>query len=373
MRILLDYRPALRQRTGVGAYVHETATALVATAPPGESLVLFSSSYKDRLDPAAVPGAATLDRHIPVRLLNYAWHRLEWPPIEQVTGETFDVVQSAHPLMMPSRSAARIVTIYDLDFLDHPERTSREIRRDYPSLAASHAQRADRVIVISNDTAGAVEARLGVPSERISLCVPGAPRWSPREAEPATGGCVLFVGSLEPRKNLDVLLDAYERLLHHQPDAPPLVLAGRATPEAAALVARAREPVFRGRVELPGYVDESTKQALFNRALVFVLPSHAEGFGLPAVEAMTAGVPVIAANRGALPDVLGQAARLIDPDDSASLSEVLAEVLRDSQLRRLMTDAGLARARDFTWTSTATSMREAWRAAVDHHSRRPRG
>lgn len=373
MRILLDYRPALRQRTGVGAYVHETATALVATAPPGEALVLFSSSYKDRLDPNAVPGAVTLDRQIPVRLLNYVWHRLEWPPIEQVTGEAFDVAQSAHPLMMPSRTAARVVTIYDLDFLDHPERTSREIRRDYPALVASHARRADRVIVISKDTAAAVETRLGVPAARISLCLPGAPSWTAREAEPAAGGCILFVGSLEPRKNLDLLLDAYERLLHRQPDAPRLVLAGRMTPAGAGIVERAREPVFRGRVELPGYVDEPTKRALFHRALVFVLPSHAEGFGLPAVEAMTAGVPVVAANRGALPEVLGRAARLVNPDDPALLAEVLAEVLADSEVRRRMTDAGLARARDFTWTRTATSMRDAWRQALDHHSRRPHG
>ncbi len=373
MRILLDYRPALRQRTGVGAYVHETATALVATAPPGESLVLFSSSYKDRLDPAAVPGTGTIDRRIPVRLLNYVWHRLEWPSIEQVTGETFDVAQSSHPLLMPSRSAARVVTIYDLDFLDHPERTDREIRRDYRALVASHVERADRVIVISKHTATAVETRLGVPSGRISLCVPGAPSWPPRASEPQSGGCILFVGSLEPRKNLDVLLDAYERLLHRQPNTPPLILAGRSTPESTALVARAREPVFRGRVELPGYVDEPTKRALFDRALVFVLPSHAEGFGLPAVEAMTAGVPVVAANRGALPEVLGPAARLVDPEDPEQLAEVLSELLADAQMRHRLAEAGLRRARAFSWTDTATSMREAWRQAIDHHARNRRG
>lgn len=373
VRILLDYRPALRQRTGVGAYVHETALALVASAVASESLALFSSSWRDRLATDVVPGASTIDRRIPVRVLNYLWHRVEWPPVEQIAGATFDVVQSTHPLLVPSATAAQVVTIYDLDFLDHPDRTRREIRRDYPALAASHAQRADQVVVISRDTAHQVETRLGVPASRISLCVPGAPSWEAREAEPATAGCILFIGTLEPRKNLEALLDAYERLLSRDPDTPRLVLAGRIGEEAAALVARARRPEFRGRVDLPGYVDESTKRQLFGRALVFVLPSHAEGFGLPAVEAMTAGVPVVASSGGALPEVLGNAARLVDPNDPEMLAEVIADVLRDRQMRRRMADAGLARARAFTWTSTANSLRDAWHLALDHRAARQRG
>jgi glycosyltransferase involved in cell wall biosynthesis len=372
VRILLDYRPALRQRTGVGAYIHETAQALVATASDGESLVLFSSSWKDRLAADVVPGAQTVDRHIPVRLLNYCWHRLEWPPVEQVAGGRFDVVHAAHPLLMPSLAAAQLVTIYDLDFLDHPERTAREIRRDYPALVASHARRADQIVVISHDTARQVETRLGIPPDRISLCVPGAPAWTARETEPRVNGCILFLGTLEPRKNLDVLVDAYARLLARHPDAPPLVLAGRLSPEAGPLAARARDPVFGGRIDLPGYVDDQAKRALFDRALVFVLPSHAEGFGLPAVEAMAAGVPVIAARRGALPEVLGSAARLIEPDDPDLLATVLAEVLRDAQLRRRLTEAGVTRAREFSWAGTARSMREAWHRALDHHEARRR-
>jgi glycosyltransferase involved in cell wall biosynthesis len=372
VRILLDYRPALRQRTGVGAYIHETALALVATAPDGESLVLFSSSWKDRLAADVVPGAGTVDRHIPVRLLNYLWHRLEWPPIEQVAGGRFDVAHSGHPLLMPSAAAAQVVTIYDLDFLDHPERTAGEIRRDYGALVASHARRADQIVVISHDTAQQVETRLGVPPDRISLCVPGAPAWTARASEPRTNGCILFLGTLEPRKNLDTLLDAYARLIARQPDAPRLVLAGRIAPEASSLAARAGDAVFGGRIDLPGYVDDAAKRALFDRALVFVLPSHAEGFGLPAVEAMAAGVPVIAARRGALPEVLGSAARLIEPDDPDLLAAVIAELLGDPEQRRRMTEAGLARAHEFSWTNTARSLREAWRRARDHHEVRRR-
>jgi glycosyltransferase involved in cell wall biosynthesis len=370
VRILLDYRPALRQRTGVGAYVHETARALVATAPPDEALVLFSSSWKDRLDGQAVPGAQIVDRRVPVRLLNLAWHRLGRPAVERLAGGGFDVVQGAHPLLIPSASAARLVTIYDLDFLDHPERSRREIRRDYPALTAEHARRADQVVVISTHTARAVESRLGVPASHISICVPGVSVPPARETDPPADGCVLFVGTLEPRKNLGVLLDAYARLVSRRPDTPRLVLAGRITPDSEPYLRRASSGVLAGRVEVPGYVDEATKRELFRRALVFVLPSHTEGFGLPVVEAMASGVPVIVANRGALPEVVGSAGYLVDPANAEELAAALEQLLTDAGMRRRLSEAGRERATRFTWASTAQAMREAWRQAMLHRSSR---
>ena len=370
MRIQLDYRPALRQRTGVGEYVHEVARALVASAPADESLILFSSSWKDRLSPDAVPGAATIDRRVPVRVLNFAWHRLEWPSMETVTGTTVDVAHATHPLLLPTSRAARLVTIYDLDFLDHPDRTRAEIRRDYPELAASHAARADQIVVISRHTAQAVKDRLGVGDDKITIAYPGAPRWTPRDREPATDGCVLFLGTLEPRKNLGVLLDAYERLLAGRRDVPPLVLAGSHTPDAQALIERTQRPPLAGRVTLPGYVDPAARRALFDRALVFVLPSHTEGFGMPAVEAMTVGVPVVAANRGALPEAVGAAGILVEPDDSDGFARAIGDVLDDSGRRLRMRDAGLAHVRQFTWDAAARQIRDAWHRAVARHGTR---
>ena len=115
MRILLDYRPALRERTGVGEYAHELAAALARLLEPPDELTLFSSSWKDRLDPSRTPSARLVDARVPVRVLNAAWHRLSWPPVERFAG-AIDVAHSMHPLLMPSRRAARIVTVHDLDF-----------------------------------------------------------------------------------------------------------------------------------------------------------------------------------------------------------------------------------------------------------------
>ena len=369
MRILVDYRPALRERTGVGEYVHQAATALVATAPPDESLVLFSASWKDRLRPDVVPGAVVVDRRIPVTVLNRFWHRFEWPPVEQLAGPV-DVAHSLHPLLIPARQAARLVTVHDLDFLDHPERTGAEIRRDYPVLAPDHVRRADRVVVVSEHTAGEVERRLGVPRRRLSICPPGVPPWSMRTDEPATNGCVLFFGTLEPRKNVGVLLDAYERLLARLPDAPPLVLAGRMTAEAEPLLSRSNQPPLAGHVEIPGYIAPEHRLDLYRRALVFVLPSHTEGFGMPAAEAMMTGVPVIAANRGALVQTVGSAGRLIDPGDAEALSRSLEELLADRALRDRMRHAGRQHAEQFTWTRTAHGLREAWALAIEERTRR---
>jgi len=369
VRILLDYRPALRQRSGVGEYVHGLASAVAASAPSGDSLTLFSASWRDRLHASAVAGAGIVDRRVPVRALNFAWHRMEWPPIERLTGATFDVVQSAHPLLIPSRRAARLVTIHDLDFLDHPERTRAEIRRDYPALAASHARRADRVIAVSLATARAVEERLGVPRSQVSICSPGAPPWARRTEEPAPG-CILFLGTLEPRKNLMTLLDAYERLLAQLPSVPPLVLAGRAVEGAAPILARAAAPPLAGRVRIPGYVDPERRLEVYDQALVLVMPSYLEGFGLPALEAMTRGIPVVAANRGALPEVVGDAGWLVDPHEPEAMAMALRAILTDPQRRRQMRDAGWAQSARFRWRDTADRAREAWTLAIERRARR---
>jgi glycosyltransferase involved in cell wall biosynthesis len=370
VRILIDYRPALRQRTGVGEYVHELAAALVQSAPPsGETLTLFSSSWKDRLAADAIAGTRTIDRRIPVRLLNFAWHRLKWPAIEALTGESFDIVQSAHPLPIPSRRAAQLVTVHDLDFLDHPERTRAEIRRDYPSLAPKGIRDADHVLVNSKHTAADVEHRLGVSPDRISVCSPGAPPWPKRTEEPPDG-YVLFLGTLEPRKNVGVLLDAYARLLARGTVRARLALAGAAPPEAKPLIDRTAEAPLAGHVDLLGYVDPDRRLEVYRRALVLVLPSHAEGFGIPALEAMTVGVPVIAANRGALPEVVGDAGQLVDPDDPDLLAEALRVLLGDRALRDRLREAGWRQAQRFQWSTSASRAREAWHLALQRRMRR---
>ncbi len=376
MRVLVDYRPALRNPTGVGEYTRQLVSALATDhAHRGLDLTLFSSSWKDRLGPpAALEHVEAVDLRVPVAVLNLAWHRLRWPPIEWLTRRSFDIAHSFHPLLMPSRSAAQVITIYDLNFLTHPERTHAEIRRDYAGLARSHAEQADHVIVISEFTSREVQERLKIPADRITICSPGAPDWASRPSEPADG-YVLFVGTLEPRKNVGALLDAYQALLvSGTAGLPPLVLAGRATAASADWLARIERPPLLGHVRSLGYVEPSARQAIYEGALFLVQPSHEEGFGMPVLEAMTTGVPVVAARRGALPEALGDAGLLVDPDrapgDAGSLAGAMRQMIGDPMLRETAASRGIARARSFQWTVAAGRLREAYDRAL--HRRRLR-
>ena len=359
MRILLDYRSALRHRTGVGEQAHRLAESLVPLLAPDDALTIFSSSWKDRLPPDAVPGARHVDRRIPVRLLNAAWHRLEAPPVEWLAGP-HDVTHSLHPLMVPSHRAARVITIHDLYFLDNQERTSAEIRRDYARLAASHARRADAIVVPSEYTRSQVMARFGVDRSRIAVCSPGAPEWT-RRVEPPPGGPILFVGTLEPRKNLAGLLKGYARLVDARPDAPPLVVAGKIPPEYAS----AAEANVGGRVDYRGYVSDEERLRLYRQASMLMLPSLDEGFGLPALEAMTIGLPVIAANRGSLPEVMAGAGILVEPDDPAAMATAMAHVLSEPATRQRMTEEGVARASTYRWGAMAARVYETFGAAIE--------
>jgi glycosyltransferase involved in cell wall biosynthesis len=374
VRVLFDYRPALRERSGVGEYAHGVATSLLQAGRSGADaldLTLFSSSWKDRLNPGEeLAKASVVDRRVPVRVLNFAWHRLEWPPIEALVSETIDVAHSLHPLLMPARRAARVVTIYDLNFLTHPERTRAEIRRDYPALARDHAHRADRVIVISRFTAEQVERLLDVPADRISLCTPGAPRWAPRPKTPGGDGYVLFCGTLEPRKNLGVLLDAYELLASGGKRLPPLVIAGKTTGQSGPWLERIARPPLSHSVRYVGYVDQAKRRELYEGAKVLVQPSFEEGFGLPVLEAMTVGVPVVASNRGALPEVLGDAGPLIDAEDAAGFAEAIDTMVNDPVAAISATTRGLERARLFSWDRTAIAMISAYQAAVKRRAER---
>jgi glycosyltransferase involved in cell wall biosynthesis len=364
MRILVDYRPALRARTGVGEYIRRLVQAY--TVAHRDELTLFTSSWKDR--PAATLGAelraAVIDRRVPVSLLNYLWHQREWPPVELLAGRV-DVVHAAHPLLIPSRHAAQVVTIHDLFFLDHPERVRDEIRRDYPQLAPEHARRADAVVTSSVRTERLIVERLGVAEDRVYCCPPGAPTWATLGRGPnvPSAGYALLLGTLEARKNIGVVLDAFTRLAHSG-QTRKLVIAGSATPDATEWLARISQPPLKDIVQYVGYVPDDRREALLAGARMLLLPSLDEGFGLTALEAMSAGVPLVASNRGSLPEVVAQGGLLIDPRDVEQWASVIDRLSEDQAMARDLACAGLERAKAFTWEATAAKLAQAYRDAV---------
>jgi glycosyltransferase involved in cell wall biosynthesis len=361
VRVLLDYRPALRARTGVGEYLHQTVRALAETAAPGDEVVAFSSSWKDRMTSPG-PGIGTVDRQIPVSLLNLLWHRAGWPPVQWLAGPV-DVAHSPTPLLVPAAPpATRVVTIHDLFFLDVPDATSGEIRRDYGRLVAGHARQADLVLTSSRHVGALVVERLGVDPGRLVTCPAGAPSWAPRPRVPEDGP-VVFLGTLEPRKNVVTLLNAWEILAQRGVRVPTLLLAGGAPASAAPLLARLERPPLAGRVQYLGYLPDHDREAFYKTARLLVLPSLDEGFGMPLVEAFAAGTPVLASRNGSLPETGGDAPVYLDPLDTEAWAHTITALLDTPSALEAMRVRGLARVRAFSWLATARTLWAAYQAA----------
>jgi glycosyltransferase involved in cell wall biosynthesis len=362
LTIGFDFRPALSRMTGVGRYVAGLTRAL-SQLDTQNRYILFSSSLKERSRSGSWPDNFELiDRRIPVRLLNWSWHRLGLPSLDRLAGRAIDITHSPHPLLLPSCKGRNIVTIHDLYFCRHPEHTVAEVRRDYPALVAAHASRADAVLTVSEATASDIERELGVSRDRITVVHNGI-NSNDFAPNPQTDRQVallydlpsrfaVFVGTLEPRKNLSALVEAMGILSRHDWDGT-LILAGGsglAEPEIDSEIERLR---LGPRVRKLGYVPPDHLPTIYRRAHILVNPSHWEGFGLPPLEAMACGVPTVVSDIPAHREVGGEAAVYVDPDDPQSMADGIERAWSDDVLRKRLVERGILRAREFTWDEAA--------------------
>ncbi len=290
-----------------------------------------------------------------------------------IRARAIDVVHSPSFLMPFVRGGARhVVTIHDMTFFSHRAQHSRLHRSAaFLALVRASLRRAD-LLVVPSDAVRREVLRLAprVDPSRLRVVPNGVggefrPR-PPAETAPALRRLgvatpyLLYVGTLEPRKNVVRLLDAYERLLANG-HPPVLVLAGRLGWDAGPLRARLAAPALRGCVHVTGYVEARDLPALYAGARAFAYPSLAEGFGLPPLEAMACGVPVVASTDPALAENLGDAALLVDPLDVDALACALRRVLVDEDLRATLVARGRARAAAFGWERTAADMLACYR------------
>jgi glycosyltransferase involved in cell wall biosynthesis len=358
MNFGLDVRPSLTRPTGIGTYVLGLIDRLPPLAPD-DVFHFFSASFRERYEKRTWPTNARLvDRRLPVHALNFTWNRLGWPSLDRLVGASLDLVHSPHPLLIPARRARRIVTVPDLFFLKHPEMTGGEIRRDYAGLVRDHVRRADGVICISEYTASEARHLLGVPPEKIAvtpLGVDPAFREAPSERQVDAAlsrlrlprGAILYVGSDEKRKNMVSLVMAYLSLAGRRRGTPPLVLAG-----PGSSWARAGDWVGP-QIRATGYLARDDVRALMAASSLLVLPSLEEGFGLPVVEAMAAGLPVVCSRGSALEEVAGDAATLVDPGDTGALTRAIEMLLDDPVRAEASRRRGLERSLRYDWQETA--------------------
>lgn len=366
MNVGLDLRPSLSRPTGVGAYVLALAQRLPALAPE-DRFFFFSASLRERYPERRFgPNVRLVDRKVPVRALNLAWNRLQWPPLDRFVGAPLDLVHSPHPLLVPGQRARHVVTIHDLFFLKHPEMTSAEVRRDYAPLVRDHVRRADGVICVSEYTAAEARLLLDIPASKIAVIPNGI---DPAYREPIADrdvedvlsrrrlprGGLLYVGTEEKRKNLVNLAMAYMGLARRRRGVPPLVLVGPGSSWGQGGSA------IGPQIVATGYLETREIRALMAASRALVLPSLEEGFGLPVAEAMAAGLPVVCSRGSALEEVAGGAATLVDPLDAGSIARGLETVLEDAALVAERRALGLARSRAFDWDEAAARTLEFYR------------
>jgi len=305
-------------------------------------------------------------------LARIAWEQLALPALLRRAGaQLLHAMAFVGPLV---QVCPCVVTVYDLSFLRYPE-AFRPFNRWYLSCFTTlTARRARRVIAISESTKRDVVQRLGVPEERVDVVYCGVdPEFRPlpekdvaqfRRQHGLPDHFVLFLGTLEPRKNVATLIAAYAEWRKCQPDLPQLVLAGGKGWYYAHAFTRVQELGLADRVVFPGYLPADELPWWYNAAELFVYPSRFEGFGLPVLEAMASGTPVITSNSSSLPEVAGDAGRLVAPDDALELAATMQEVWQCKEVRRELAAKGVARAARFSWQRTAQGTVESYARAL---------
>jgi glycosyltransferase involved in cell wall biosynthesis len=363
VKVGFDATPLLGARTGVGTYTHRLVEALTEVAPVDLDLVatVFSRRGTEPLRgqlPDIVAIAA--GRRLPARALRQLWTSTSWPPVELLSGPV-DVFHGTNFVVPPTRAARTVVTIHDLAYLTLPETVS-PASLAYRDLVPAALARGATVCAVSETMAMAIADAYRLPPERVVVTPLGVDgSWYAARAATSPPPVslptdyVVAVGTLEPRKNLRILLSAYRLAAARGVDIPPLVLVG-AEGWGDALDSSG---VPEERLVRTGHLPLADLQQVVADARVLAFPSRYEGFGLPPLEALAAGVPVLAADLAVTHEVLGDQARFADPDSAEAMLHGLVTSLEDPAGTP---DSRQQHARAYTWRRCAEATLVAYRA-----------
>ena len=368
MRIGWDLTTLCMPATGIGRYTRETLYATARARPDWEFVAVSFAGGEGTTRLRASIGELPPNvehRHIKVpgaRFLRRGISSAPFPTLEAITGKVDAFVDSEwfHPRQA---SGKRVSIVYDLGPLLHPEWVDEQTRRFHLRTLDSLKQRADRIVCISEATASDVVRELGVDRERISIVYPGVDEafFDAKPAPPAIlGGApyVLAVGTLNERKNLGVLIDAFAVVAKRNSEVQ-LVIVGSPDRDAERIRRHIREQGIEARTTLLGFVSDLELPGIVAGAAVLVFPSLFEGYGMPVVEALAAGTPVVASSAASIDEAIGGAAVRFDPRDAQALAGALAKVLRSDAEQHRLVAVGRAFAETRRWEASGMAFADA--------------
>lgn len=369
MRIGIDYTSAARQRAGIGRYTRELVAALLSLKGPHQYTVFAAAGgLKDDDWRMKLQRSDVRLRTLPLSddWLARLWHRLRLPiPVEVVTGplEVFYSPDFALPPTMGSTKT--LLTVHDLSFMHHPDAFVPSLQRYLERVVPRSIDRADLVLADSAHTRADLTTLFDVPPEDVKVIYPGVDSRFQPKPEPGerrrlgerygigNEPYVLSVGTLQPRKNYLRLVEGFIQFQAETGVTAHLLIAGGRGWLYDAILAEAQR---HESVRLLGFVEDNDLPALYRGASLFAFTSLYEGFGLPVLEAMACGTPVVCSNTSSLPEVAGDSALLVDPENPDELTEAMIRAFGEEELREEMSDRGLAQAAGFTWGRSARQL-----------------
>lgn len=354
MRVALELQPCCVPRTGIGNYTYELARRLVSGPDITYQGNIFN--YRGRSDNRDALAGVDMDIR-ENRSMQYGVYRRIWRFVPLRYESLFppaDVTHFFNYIVPPRIEGAVITTIHDLTYLRYPETVNRSNLRRIREGIAYSVERSCLIVTSSQFSKGEIMELLKIPAERVAV-IPAAASISEAcmSEVPVTGPYILYVGAIEPRKNLQRLLKAYELLKRETGIPHKLVLAGGRGWNCEDIY-RTAESIYGSQdVVFWGHVPEAEKNALYANASAFVFPSLYEGFGIPPLEAMHWGTPVVCSNAASLPEVAGDAACYVDPLSVKSIAEGMWRVLSDEAYAEKLREQGRKQTQRFSWDRSA--------------------
>lgn len=361
MKVALELQPCCGKRSGIGTYAYELARRL----KDGDGLEFCGNLFNfmgrndnsESLKDIAMPIRES--RIFPYGVYRRIWDWFPFPYQSLFPGEA-DLSVFFNYIVPPRIDGKVITAVHDMTWLRFPETMDRRNYKRLQDGLLRSVSRSDRILTLSRFSKEEIVSLLGVPDGKISI-VPCAPSLSktvgdfPQCAERfhITRPYLLCVGTIEPRKNLVRLLKAYSLLKREQGIAHQMVLAGGRGWEAEEIY---REAEHADGVILTGYLTAEEKNALYQNAAAFVFPSLYEGFGIPPLEAMAFGCPVVCSNAASLPEVVGEAARLVDPLDERDIAQGIWDVLSDGAYASQLISGGYRQLKKYSWDTSAEKL-----------------